>query len=953
MTTAAICRVACLSALTAISLSAQLPASNTLLERAATQRKAGDYSGELATLRSALPLVESEQGADSLPTAAVLLRLADVQSLLGGFPEGLQFANRALAIYQTRLGPDHPSVAQALLALGTNRTAAADYAAGQPFYERALAIRERVAPDSPDLAAILNQYGGNLLRLGDYARAKLTLQRAIDIYERQPAGAANASGPALRILAQVLTELGDYAGADRCLQRALAILETQTGPDSVSVADLLTTLGNSAKEQGHYEPAVQAHERAVHIYQTRLGPRNTRVGGALDNLGQTLLLLKRYQPARDAFQTALSIQTEALGARSPWTANVIQGLAKVAAATGDYAESKRLYEQNLDIWREQLGATHPFTVASLTQYAVVLARLGSRPQALATALEAARIRRDQIFFTVRTVEERQALQYASVKMTSLDTALSLAPDGSADDRRATWDSVIRTRGIVLDEMAARRRAIHQSNDPALPALLSSLTAARSELAKLAVQGRGRLSNAEYDAKLESARARVEQMAGTLAVSSAAYRLDLARQHSGFDEVRAALPPGAALIAWRRYQRQDFSQPGAEGAPAYLAFVLTHASPLPRIVRLGGAAHIDSLVRAWRLEMERERDSRGRNATANEAASRRAGDALRRAVWDPLAPLLRGATQIYTVPDGSLQLVNLAALPSGTTHYLLEDVPVLHVLSAERDLAAPPPPPAGPRSLLAVGNPAFQMRTPARPVLTTSTATSPLYRGARSGCSDFAQLQFAPLPGSAGEVHALVQLVRRQGWDTETLDGPAANEAAVKDKAGGRRILHLATHGFFLGEECRDSAVARENPLLRSGLALAGANLRNSAAPGQEDGILTAEEAASLDLEGADWVVLSGCDTGVGELSAGEGVLGLRSAFLEAGARTVITSLWPVRDDEALVWMSQLYESRIARNQSTASAVRDATLHALRQRRAAQQSTHPFHWASFLAVGDWR
>ena len=126
---ASICRIVCFSAFAGIPLAAQTPipaaTSNTLLERAAAQRKAGDYSGELATLRSALPLVETDQGADSLQTAALLLRLADVQSLLGGFPEGFQFANRALTIYETRLGPDHPSVAKALLALGANRTAAA------------------------------------------------------------------------------------------------------------------------------------------------------------------------------------------------------------------------------------------------------------------------------------------------------------------------------------------------------------------------------------------------------------------------------------------------------------------------------------------------------------------------------------------------------------------------------------------------------------------------------------------------------------------------------------------------------------------------------------------------------------------------------------------------------------------------------------------------------------
>ena len=176
---------------------------------------------------------------------------------------------------------------------------------------------------------------------------------------------------------------------------------------------------------------------------------------------------------------------------------------------------------------------------------------------------------------------------------------------------------------------------------------------------------------------------------------------------------------------------------------------------------------------------------------------------------------------------------------------------------------------------------------------------------------------------------------------------------MKEGSADRRVIHLATHGFFIGEECKGGAVTRENPLLRSGLALAGANRRNSARQDQEDGILTAEEASSLDLEGTEWVVLSGCDTGLGEIKSGEGVLGLRRAFQEAGARTVITSLWPVEDEEARQWMTALYQRRFGKRDSTAAAVRGATLSVLRSRRAAKYSTHPFHWASFVAVGDWR
>jgi CHAT domain-containing protein len=143
----------------------------------------------------------------------------------------------------------------------------------------------------------------------------------------------------------------------------------------------------------------------------------------------------------------------------------------------------------------------------------------------------------------------------------------------------------------------------------------------------------------------------------------------------------------------------------------------------------------------------------------------------------------------------------------------------------------------------------------------------------------------------------------------------------------------------------------EDPLLRSGLALAGANRRASSGALQDDGILTAEEVASLDLGGAELVVLSGCDTGNGEIRSGEGVLGLRRAFQVAGARNLVMSLWPVTDEGARSWMTALYQARFSRGSSTAGAVRDASLGQLRSRRKSGQSTHPFYWAGFISVGE--
>ena len=145
----------------------------------------------------------------------------------------------------------------------------------------------------------------------------------------------------------------------------------------------------------------------------------------------------------------------------------------------------------------------------------------------------------------------------------------------------------------------------------------------------------------------------------------------------------------------------------------------------------------------------------------------------------------------------------------------------------------------------------------------------------------------------------------------------------------------------------------ERQFTLSGLALARANLRANVKPDAEDGILTAEEVVSLNLDGVDWAVLSACDTGLGRIRAGEGVFGLRRAFQIAGVRTVIMSLWAVEDEATRLWMRSLYEGRLVRRLSTSRAVRDASIAVLGDRRAKGLSAHPFYWAGFVAAGSWR
>ena len=357
----------------------------------------------------------------------------------------------------------------------------------------------------------------------------------------------------------------------------------------------------------------------------------------------------------------------------------------------------------------------------------------------------------------------------------------------------------------------------------------------------------------------------------------------------------------------------------------------------------------------------------------------AGASLRALVWDPVARHLGKARRVFIVPDGTLSLVPFAALPVGRQSYLLEAGPVIHYLSAERDLLPSSDARSTQGGLLAIGSPAFDDRTRSRASANLgAVGTTSKSRGARAGepCGALQNVTFAPLQGTLQEVRELSNVwIKNNASGSATgpasiLTGRAAAETTFKREAHRYRVLHLATHGFFLDQACTTGrsgtrAVGRlsaaspstepspDNPLLLSGLAFAGANRRLSAPIDQDDGILTAEEVASLDLQGVEWAVLSACDTGLGQIMAGEGVLGLRRAFQIAGARTVIMSLWSVDDRATRDWMRALYEGRLSEGLNTADAVRAASLSVLQTRRARGQSTHPFYWAAFVAAGDWR
>lgn len=362
--------------------------------------------------------------------------------------------------------------------------------------------------------------------------------------------------------------------------------------------------------------------------------------------------------------------------------------------------------------------------------------------------------------------------------------------------------------------------------------------------------------------------------------------------------------------------------------------------------------------------------------------------LRRILWDPVARLVGESERVVLVPDAAIHLVSFPALRRADGRFLAEDGPTFQVISAERDLAPEPRGEAGPGGFLALGDPDYDVAAPDRAggiLLAGSPSDVPTSRGSRRSsvpCAlSLSRISWSRLPETNREVADLERL-----WSTfasgaptsfHRLVGAAASEDAFRRLAPASRFLHLATHAFFF-EDCREVAPAKtrgvgglavgpsggaaapfavppleESPLLRSGLVLAGANaIGSGGAPDStgEDGILTADEIAGMDLSSVESAVLSGCDTGVGAVRAGEGVFGLRRAFEIAGARGLVLSLWPVSDRSTREWIHAFYEARFARGAAPSDAARDASRAILSARRADGRSVHPYFWAGFISTG---
>jgi CHAT domain-containing protein/tetratricopeptide (TPR) repeat protein len=965
--------------------------ATSLLNLGLIQRRGGEVAESRKTLERALAIRERAFGPNDLAVADALSQLAPARTDTGDLAAGVALNERALAIRERQLGADDPAVADTLSSLGSSLRNAGDFERAIAMHQRALRIRRKALPaDHPDIALTLLNLAEAMHQNGDLVGAFPLYEEAKRLREGAPVLDRPRLSEVYIDLADLYRDLGDFDAA-----RPLYEKGHQMRVEALSEHNYITSLSHHAfalflEAAGEPEAARRHFEAAIAICDEVLPPGHPLRAVGREDLGELLRSMGELEAARQTLQEAVDIWKAMPGPGHPFSADAYATLGGVRLDLGDTTAARPLLDRALEVLSGTIGPEHPRYGQVLLERARLDRATRKDGTALQEALRAEGILRSSLRAAARGLSEGEALRYQDLMVSGLDLAFSILATSRPGDldpalRTTAFEALARSRALVLDEAATRHRGIVRTSDARIEGLASTLGTARRKYARLLVAGPSPQFPAAYRDSLTAARLEMEATERALVTASRAYTATQAAQNVTQAGMARALPSGTALVSYVAYRQSDRVGPSGSGKPAYVALVYRSGFATPNLVPLGPAQPIEAGIERWRAAVSSPPAS-----AADEQTYRATAQSLRRMLWDPVVARTGGATRVLVVPDGAIHAVSLVTLVDDSGRFLVESGPTIHYLSSERDLIEAGGAPAKGQGLLALGGADFG---PAEPPTTLAgdpagpptgaqgVAPAPEIvtrgAGAASDCAGRSALTFTPLPGSFAEAEEVRSLWARRaagrpgsGGPVVVLTGAEASEANLIRSAPGKRVLHLATHAFFVPSRCpggeahttsagrrgtaSESRLEAGTPLRVSGLALAGANRGSVTArePGGDDGLLTGEEVASLDLSDVEWVVLSGCETGVGLARAGEGILGLRRSFQVAGARTLILSLWAVSDNDPRVWMEELYDAR-ASGLTTAEALREASRRVIAARRQAGVTTHPYSWGAFVAAGDWR
>ncbi|MCB9347282.1 MAG: CHAT domain-containing protein [Lewinellaceae bacterium] len=914
-------------------------------------KESGDYGPAEQYLKEAASLRKDLLGEEHEEYIQALLILGANYTDMGHYKEAEPILENAVALAKRTLGPTHYRYIRGLIFQGILYETLGQYEKSERIQLDALSIVETHYSEDHEFFAILNNNLGILYaQAGRYLECEPYFLRSNTLVKELYGENHIQFAGNLFNLGFLYDNTGRYAKAEACYLQSKSIVENNLGRENFYYAGVANNLGLLYYHTNQLEDAEHYFRESIQVRSQLLGGPDPNTATTLNNLALAFEKDGRYEEALAEHRRALSMREELLGKNHPDYAQSLSNLGNLSLKMGQYTEAEARYEQADSIWRESLGGEHPHIAVNLISQGICLSKAG-RPDAAEAALtQASSMQRRQLEKATRYLSESELEAYISTFHTYQDIVQTIAAD-NIDTRPSLaalcYDNNLFYKGFLLNEAQRMRRLVNRT-----PAARETFELLSSYHRRLAQEYTQPLGDRQGTNELES---QINELERTLAQAVGGFE-DAARQVN-WQEVQRQLPPDAAAIEFLRYRQN-------EGLPNdsiyYAALLLRPAPALPQWIPLCEEKQLDALLQAGGVE--RQADINGLYVPGWGGAA--PGKAtLYRLLWAPMEEALDGAQAVYFSPAGRLHRLNLGAIPDEEGRMLAEQYRLVR-LNSTRQLVVPHAQDSVSARALLFGGIRYDMDSTA---LAEAFAALPAQKSIASrGELSFESIDstlrggsWAYLPGTAQEVAALAKILESNGIPAEARMEYAATEAAFKQIGRGQpspHILHLATHGYFFpdsglppepaGGGGRSAFIASDHPMIRSGLILAGGNHAwqgKGPLPGQEDGILTAYEISRMNLSGTELVVLSACETGLGDIVANEGVYGLQRAFRIAGARYLLLSLWKVPDRQTTQLMEVFYKKWV----EDKMPLRDAFLAA--QRHLRDEGWPPYYWAGFVLL----
>ena len=897
-------------------------------------------------------------GAHHLEVGISLTNLAGLYLSQGQYAQAKPIAKRALAIYEESVGPIHRHVATGLYTLALLYKAEGLYAQAEPLFIDALKIRERtLGPDHPDVATIQNELAILYRIQGQYAQAEPLFKRSLAIHEKKLGTDHPDVATSINNFAGFYMEQGLYAQAELLFKRVLKIREKAFGPDHTDVATAINNLAGVYLEQGQYAKAEPLFRKSMEIKQKKLGPDNLDVAKTLNNISSIYKAKGLYGEAEQLQKRSLEIREKILGPDHPDVAISLKNLASLYRAQGNYSLAERLYKRSLDIDEKKLGSDHPSLAGNLTSYALLLSGVGKQKESSLLFERACSIQdiNREISFQIMSEKQKRAfmnIQIGTIHWFVSQTAqfMSSSPEAVA----GAFNAWLRWKGTLTEAEGRYQEAAARSSDPQISAKLEKLTAIRRELARLRFSKLGKDSVDGYKKSVARIEQQKEEFEAELSRLSKEFALEKNIGRADAKTLATILPKDSIYIDFARTWSFDFKR-WKSVAQKYNAFLLIPGGlPEVKLIEISSADSLEELLNRYLKEMNRIK-------TEGKVPDPVVLNSTTSAIYDllvkPLEPYLKGKKHIFISPDGNLNLIPFEILTDAENQPLISKYAVSYI-GAGRDIVRFTDIAQAKGGALIMADPDYNLGQQEKIRIIDSLKLSGSIRG--NIPRNASRLFFDSLPDTKQEADAIARvLTGRMNLKTHNYQrGQALEELLFASESP--RILHLATHGYFLGDEEKkaaasirglvvkekdgfeyDDIITIENPMLRSGIALSGVN--RSLHEGRDDGMVSAEKILGLRLKGTELVVLSACETGVGAVTNGEGVFGLKRAFILSGAKSLVMSLWSVPSAETTELMTDFY-TQMANGRSKANALQQAKLNMMKKK------PNPFYWGAFVLTG---